>query len=376
MHELARRLVDRFDVVVLCPHAKGAQTEEVLDGVRVVRYRYAPRAWETLVNDGGIITNLHKKKWKWLLVPGFFIAQWWVLWRLCRRECPRIVHAHWLIPQGIVAAAVCRAIPFVVTSHGADLFAMHGWLFARMRAHVLARAVAVTVVSHAMRERVERQHPYVSAAVMPMGIDFTALFTPDERVERSPTDILFVGRLVEKKGVIHLIEAMPQVLANYPDARLQIVGFGPERETLAARVLELGIEAHVRFLGAVPQSELPSLFRRAAVCALPFVRARDGDQEGLGLVVVEAIACHCPVIVGDVPAVHDLFDADSEAIVSRVDTAALAIGILRVLGDPLAAQALVTRMRRDLEGRLSWSDVARAYAGLLEAVAGKGSHEN
>src|SRR3546814_343096 len=68
VHELARRLIDRFEVTVLCPHAKGAAPEEILDGVRVVRYRYAPEHFEVLVNDGGIVTNLRHSPWKWLLV--------------------------------------------------------------------------------------------------------------------------------------------------------------------------------------------------------------------------------------------------------------------------------------------------------------------
>src|SRR5690606_6282774 len=70
VHELAKRLTDRFRVIVLGPHAPGAKTAEVLDGVEVIRYRYAPERMETLVNDGGIITNLRRSRWKYLLVPG------------------------------------------------------------------------------------------------------------------------------------------------------------------------------------------------------------------------------------------------------------------------------------------------------------------
>ena len=94
VHELARRLTDRFQVIVLGPHAPGAKTHEVLDDVEVIRYRYAPERLETLVNDGGIVTNLRLARWKLLLVPGFVLTQAWRAWRLIRTRNIDVIHAH------------------------------------------------------------------------------------------------------------------------------------------------------------------------------------------------------------------------------------------------------------------------------------------
>ena len=66
VHELAKRLTTPFKVRVLCPHAWNAAAQEMLEGVEVVRYRYAPVRFETLVNDGGIVNNLRHQPWKWL----------------------------------------------------------------------------------------------------------------------------------------------------------------------------------------------------------------------------------------------------------------------------------------------------------------------
>ena len=74
VHELNRRLVDEFDVHVVCPHAPGAASYEVMDGVSIHRFRYAPEALETLVQDGGILANLNRSHWKWGLVPFFFVG--------------------------------------------------------------------------------------------------------------------------------------------------------------------------------------------------------------------------------------------------------------------------------------------------------------
>src|SRR5690606_26031112 len=103
-HELARRLTQRFRVIVLAPHAQGAKRREMLDGVEIRRYRYAPERLETLVNDGGIVTNLRRASWKYLLVPGFVLIQAWQAWRLVSRRRVDVIHAHWLIPQGLIAA--------------------------------------------------------------------------------------------------------------------------------------------------------------------------------------------------------------------------------------------------------------------------------
>ena len=126
----ARRLVGRFRVIAIVPRAPGASRTEVLDGVEVIRYRYAPAGLETLVNDGGIVGNLRRSRWKLILVPGFILAQWWCAWRILRREKIDVIHAHWLIPQGLSALFLCkfshRPIPYMVTSHGVDLYALKG----------------------------------------------------------------------------------------------------------------------------------------------------------------------------------------------------------------------------------------------------------
>ncbi|MHB8424930.1 MAG: glycosyltransferase [Gammaproteobacteria bacterium] len=108
VHELCKRLTDDFDVTVLSPHAPGATTVEIMDGVHVRRYRYAPAGWETLVNNGGIVTNLRRQPWKWLLVPGFLLKQAWATWRLIQCLRPDVMHAHWLLPQGLLIAVLGR----------------------------------------------------------------------------------------------------------------------------------------------------------------------------------------------------------------------------------------------------------------------------
>ena len=371
VHELSRRLTECYRVIVLCPHAPGAKPRETMDGVEVVRYRYAPERWETLVNDGGIVTNLKRARWKLLLVPGFVLGQAWVAWRLMRRERVDVIHAHWLIPQGLIAALLPwlpgRRVSYVVTSHGADLYALKGRLLDGIKRFVARRAAAATVVSSAMRERLAALGvPAAHIHVLPMGVDLSERFTPDPSVPRSQHEILFVGRLVEKKGLRHLIAALPQVLEGVPDAFLTIVGFGPEEAALRQQVHTLGLQAKVHFLGAVAQTRLPALYRRAALFVAPFVQAESGDQEGLPVALMEAVACGCPVVAGDVAGIEDLLGRMKPYIcVDARNAEMLASCICSRLIDSSTAGLHAQAVLEEASRRVDWNRIATGYAGLI-----------
>lgn len=375
VHELSRRLVGRFDVTVLCPHASRALPREYMDGVEIIRYHYAPARWETLVNDGGVVTNLKRAKWKLLLVPGFVLMQAWLAWRLVRSGKVDVIHAHWLLPQGLIAALVSllsgRRAPFVVTSHGADLYALQGRVFSVLKRFVVRKAAAATVVSGAMREHMQAQGMDVTKIlVMPMGVDMSGRFHLDKNVLRSNTELLFVGRLVEKKGLKYLLDAMPAVVRNVPDVTLTVAGFGPEESALKSQVRALGLDSQVHFIGAVTQSGLPTLYRRAALFVAPFVRAESGDEEGLGLVLVEAIGCGCPILVGNVPAVREVLGDEFDRIaVDPTDAVTLATRIISVLNDPVVAREQAIGFRKARSQCFDWGDVAGRYEGLLHNAA-------
>lgn len=372
VHELCRRLAERFEVTAVVPDAPGADASGDFDGVSVVRYRYAPRRFQTLVNDGGIASNLRRSSWKWLLVPSFVVMQYLAARRVMKQHRVDVVHAHWLISPGVVARFACQGrTPYVVTSHGGDLFGFRPAPFRSVKRWVAARASAMSVVSSAMLDEVRRLAlPVEPVDVIPMGVDLDGRFASSDRV-RGTEELLFVGRLVPKKGLRHLIDAMPEIIAGRPNAFLTIAGFGPERESLELRCKNLGMEGHVRFVGALPQTELPALYQRAAVFVAPFVQDESGDQEGLPVALMEAIATGCPFVVGDVAGLDDLLGPAAKCF--RVDPTkqgALAASILNCLADPAlalhaAGEALV-RVRAAVE----WGAVAKRYGDLLAASIG------
>lgn len=375
VHELSKQLITRFDITVLCPHAPGAAGHEHLEGVQIRRYRYAPARLERLVNDGGIITNLRRNPWTALLVPSFMLGQLLAAVRLLRSQPPDVIHAHWIIPQGLIAVlatALSRANPpIVVTSHGADLFALHGKLLTAIKKFVLRRASGISVVSEAMRGRIATLGANKNEVlVAPMGTDLTRRFHPDPAHPRKKAELLFVGRLVEKKGLRHLIQALPLVLEQHPEATLVVVGFGPEEAACRALAADLGLQHQVHFVGATPQSQLSAFYRSATTLVAPFVIADSGDQEGLGLVMVEALGCHCPVITTKIPAVQQVFGGRWPPYAATSgDPNSLAEQIIRLLDEPAQAERWAAVVRDELLPRFDHAEVARIYGDFLYSRA-------
>ena len=106
VYELSRRLVPQLDIYVLTPNYPGALQDEIMDGMEVHRFRYFYKRFERLAGSAGILPTLKKNKLYYLLIPFFVLAEFWALLRLVRKIKPDVVHAHWLIPQGLVAAMV------------------------------------------------------------------------------------------------------------------------------------------------------------------------------------------------------------------------------------------------------------------------------
>ena len=375
--ELCRRLAARHEVLVLAPHCPGAADEERFgEGLTARRFRYAPEALESLAYEGGILEKLRRARWRHALVPLFLLAEFLATRAAIRRQRPDVIHAHWMIPQGIVALAARAAAgggrtPLVCTSHGADLFALRGRLASRLKAWVLRSAAALTVVSVVMKTHALRLGADPGKVrVMPMGVDARERFFPDDSVARSAQEVLFVGRLVEKKGVVHLLRAFAVVKRSLPDARLTVIGAGPLQGELRSMAAELGVSADVTFTGAIANAELVHHYRRTAVLVVPSVVAEDGDQEGLGLVIAEALACECPVVASDLPAIGDVIQDGGTGLLAREgDPQDLAEKILSVLRDSGRARLLARRGRDMVLERLDWSSVARGYEQLLSRAS-------
>jgi len=366
-------------VIVLAPHSPGASRRDAMNGVVVYRFRYFFSFAEHLSYAGGILTNLKRNRLKLLLVPFFVIAQFGILASLCRKYHISLIHAHWFIPQGLLAVLgrkmLFRNIRVLSTSHGADLFALRGGILTGLKRYVARHSDHVTVVSNAMKRRLmEMGCDPATISVQPMGVDLRQQFVPDPGVGKR-TDLVFVGRLVEKKGVATLLEALSLLKTDFPALKLAIVGDGPERKTLQAMADELGVTGQVEFAGAGENQQVPRWYQSARIAVIPSVVAASGDQEGLGLVAVEAHGCGCATIVSDLPALGDVVTDGENGLVFRAgDAQDLATKIRRIISNNVLYEQLVHNSNRSVAARFDWQEVGRAYLEVIEQCLERRGH--
>jgi len=371
--ELCDRLKTEYHIHVLAPHFPGARKEEDFIGIHVKRFRYFFGSFENLAYHGGILAKLKKNPFQYGLLPFFFMGELYALIQMLRHHRFHLIHAHWLIPQGLVAVLACyltgSKIPLLLTSHGGDLFGLQGLIMNRIKRWVILKSHALTVVSREMIEAVERLGaPHKKSCVIPMGVDLKTRFVPSETM-RINDNLLFVGRLVEKKGLHYLIHALPLILTRHPQITLRIAGDGPEKNNLKRACEKLGINGNVRFLGAVKNERLPALYQTSGVLVFPSVIADDGDREGFGLVLVEALGCECAVIVTDLPAMQDIIvDGKTGLVVPQKSIWQLAEKVVLLLNDQGLRQYLGREGRGWVLKKYDWNLITRKYADLIETL--------
>ena len=367
--ELCRRLED-FEVHVVAPHAPDAETEEIMDGIHVHRFRYAPKKLETLAFGGGIAANLKRSPWKYLLLQGFLLGMFFRAFQVAREHKIHLIHAHWMIPTGLIGATLKELLPgdnkLLVTAHGGDVHGLKGRFFQALRRWVAGEADTLSVVSRSLHEvgiteAWEAQH----MPVAPMGCDLQNTFFPREKQPRRPT-LLYAGRLSPTKGVPHLLEAMKAVVEANPDTSLLIAGDGELEAPLKRQCTDLGLEENVTFLGRYALEALPGLFARSDIAVLPFVVTPDGNADGFGLTTIEAMGSGLPVVVGDVPASREIVEHQKTGLLVQAnDPEQLSKAILSLLNDPASARKIAQNGRKTVAEQFDWSACAARYSEIL-----------
>lgn len=361
--DLASHMTDEFDITVLVPAAPGAKTREELEGVQVIRYHYFPiHKWETLCYPGAIVPRIKEKKIRALLVPFLFISLYIHLFKLLPQF--DIVHAHWLIPQGIVQSFFKK--PYIVTGHGGDVVSLNKGIIRKLKIRCLKRAEHVTVVSEYSKKRVQELVSEICPNIISMGVN-TTQFGKKYQVanyfgQGNRKVILFVGRLVEIKGVSYLLEAMKQV-----DAILVIVGDGPLREKLeqqAANIID-----KVIFLGTKTHDELKKVYASADICVVPSITIGNGVQEGVPTVIMEAMASGLAVIASDSGGIPYLIkDGVNGLLCEEKNVQQLVDNICSLLNDERVYQKIVINGYETIK-KYDYEVIAQRYKKLF---VGKG----
>lgn len=372
--EQARHLVRLgIDAEVLAPHHPGAPKKETIDGVSVRRFPYLlPESRQSLCYGSGIPDNLRKGIGNKLQLPLLFLM-FFVRTLMHARTCD-IIHAHWSI-AGLSGLAAARILgkPIVLTMH-------HGStrMLTSIERLMLKHVDCVLCNSSFTLTQVLADTALKAVRVVPPGVDLERFRTADSdevkqyRQQAAPQGcpiIFTMGRLIGLKGHAHLIDAL-RLLPGDQDFRLLIAGDGPLRKELEARAERHGLRGRVTFLGPIPHHLTPVYYSMADVYVQPSVIDTRGNTEGLGMTLLEALACGTPCIGSRVGGIPDtIIDGKTGFLVEPARPDQLAEKILMLLRDKDLRTDMGRDGRRFVEEHFSWEakakEHAEIYAGLV-----------
>ena len=300
---------------VLAGYSRDARGARYLEGREVL-----------LLDDHSAFPALER-----LLLKAGRLPRRWV--RAIAKTHPSLVHAHFgtNAPPAALLAARLR-VPLIVTYHGVDITSVARTATQRRRRQAIFRVADRTLaVSHFIAGALRAQGcPAEKIIVHYIGVD-TEFFSPSER-PRASNQVLFVARLVPKKGLIHLIRAMQRVQQRIPDAELLVAGDGPLRAELEKEAAARKV--HATFLGVQTPAQVRDLMRGAAVHCGPGVVATSGDAEGLGIIFLEAQAVGLPVVASTSGGISEgIVDGETGLLHSPGDEETLAGHLIMLLGD-------------------------------------------
>jgi len=342
-----------------------------LDGVQVYRFRYCLKRFENLVRDGAP-TKLQRQP-LYLIVAALyiFLGSWQLFW-VCCKERPDLLHIHWPFPHGLMAwpASKLLGIPMVFSFHGAELLLVHKFGFVADILRWQLPAVSGVTVNSSFTLGLIRKLYAGPVTVIPYGLTIEAK-PPKSRPPEEVPRLLFVGRLDERKGLRYLLETLPLVLAEQP-IYLRIVGKGHLEQEIKSQCSALELDEVVDFLGFVSKEELANEYASCDIFVLPAIVDSKGDTEGLGIVMIEALAHEKPVVASAVGGIADvILSGTTGLLVPEKDPEALAQAILTLLREPNRAKQMGRKGLQDVQTRFSWSRIVPMWQKVFATALDK-----
>jgi glycosyltransferase involved in cell wall biosynthesis len=326
--DLAKALQKHGVIVrVITTHNPGTKKREVLEGVEVIRPQYLwPEKLEILQQVSGGLPEMWRKNyltrfiiWPYLVRMGLAIAQY-------ARDFD-VIHAQWTLSAALAYAThFYHKRPYLVTVHGSDIYqAAQIPIFREITKRILNHSDQIIAISHSMAEETSKLGiPPENIRLLPNGVN-TNFFHPPEKPREKLA--VFAGSLIARKGVQPLLEAVPKLIQAKPDYKLVIVGDGPKREEMQQIVHSKGLEDSIDLTGAQTPDEVREWMQRAKIFVLPSL------EEGMGVVLLEALACGTPCVATKVGGIPDVINDRVGLLVPANDSQALAMAMIRLIDD-------------------------------------------
>jgi len=376
---LARALARQGDEVhVICASSEGDIEASVQDGVKVSRVVRSSLHANVDPYGGGGGSFLHT------VIEANFGLTSRAISEARGREHYDIIHAHdWLVAFAAKSIKHALHIPLVATIHSTEYGRNRG-IYSDLQKYIhevewmiTYEAWRVICCSHYMADELKRVFsvPADKIDVVPNGVEVGP--TPGEEFVRQvrlryvrPEDrlVFYVGRLVYEKGVHVLLDAVPKVLADVPQARFVIAGDGYYADVLREKTNSMGLGHVVSFGGRISDQERDALYAGADVVVFPSL------YEPFGIVALEGMVRGTPVVASDTGGLAEVIQHEQTGIKVYPGSAdSLAWGIKRVLCDPGLRDLISRRGREEALTRYGWDAVAASTRGVYQRVLDEAS---
>jgi glycosyltransferase involved in cell wall biosynthesis len=350
--------------------------------VQIRLYRYAwPDSLHTLGYMRSMQSDLALRLEAYALSPMLFAAGIAAVTREARALKPDVLHAHWALPNGFIAAVASRAlgIPLAVSVPGSDAqVAGQNPLFRRMARFTFDQADLLTANSESLRDAVVRLGADPARFDMIIYGTDPAKLRPDPRgvaelrarlgVPDDAVVALAVGRMAPKKGFDMLLRALAQPQLRARNVVAVMVGEGDEWLAWQALARELGVDQRVIWTGNVPTDEIGVYYNLADMLVMPSVSK---PADGLNVCVLDAMSCARPVIGTNVAGNPLAIDHGRTGFIApEQDPAALADAIATLAEQPALRRAMGQAGRARIDSELGWPPLARRYVRHFEEMTG------
>lgn len=375
MEPIARRVAARGHAVhIVAPWHPLVRRPRKEDGVHFHFFRYAPLpALNVFGYSSALRADTTLRLSALVVTPLALAAGWLKAARVAHKVGATVLHGHWVVPGGAIAAVAARRRPLVISLHGSDVYLAERHAIPRYAARAaFARAGWTTACSDDLRRRAIAMGAAPDRIeVVPYGVDADR-FRPDpaRRARRraglglSETDpLLFAaGRFVTKKGFDDLIDATARLTREWPAIALVLAGGGDLEDDLRQRASGLGLDHAVRFVGMVPQDDVAEYLAAADVAVVPSAHDESGNVDGLPNTALEALASGTPLVATRAGGLEAATDAGRLAVlVPERDPTALAEAIADLLRRPARRRELASAARQAALTRFGWDEVAARF---------------
>jgi len=306
------------------------------------------------------------------LLPGklSYISSVFALKKVLKEYQPDILHAHYVSSYGLVGALANDGRPFYVSVWGRDVFQFpqKGSMNRKMVEYTLGKAAVVCSTSHIMAKETNK-YTGKKVFVTPFGVDMNK-FKPIPGL-KSDEDLTIgtVKALSDKYGIGDLIKAFAAIFSEKKNAKLLIVGDGPQRSEYEQLTKDLGIDHVTTFTGRVPNDKVPEYINKMDVFGVPSTE----DSESFGVAAVESMACGVPVVVSNVGGLPEVvIEGKTGFVVPKENPEELAKAMMALVEDEEKRKTMGLAGIEHVKENYNWIDNANGMLELYDQTLNKG----